>query len=568
MLSKFFSLLIALVCGLTSVAQTYPLLDHPPIKIPVFLSGNFGEIRSNHFHTGLDIKTRGSEGYNLYAVWPGRVSRIKVSPYGYGKALYITHPNGYTTVYAHLKRFSPEIEAFVKQEQYRKKSYAIEIFPSADQFKFVSGDKVALSGNSGSSQGPHLHFEIRETKTEKPVNPQLFGIEVNDKVKPSIYGVKIESKSNHGGVNKKNYAYYGIGGVHGDYILNTGVVKAFGPTGIYLHTIDKYSDVPNSNGTYNISMLVNDTLVYSMELNKLDFATKRFINNHIDYRLFKQKRKKYQKCFVEGYNELDLFPNLVNKGIVDIEHGIKYDFKIYASDLKGNTSELNFSIIGDSSAIKPASEINSEGFHIAYNKDKEINLPMAKVHFPRNTFYTTQYINVSSKPYDKTLTPIYSIGNSTIPIHGYFDIVINTDVDNTKGLFLATLNDNKTVIGSDFIKKTNEQGFWFKTRSLGDYALMKDTVAPTIKPINYYFNKNYKNGQALRFTFVEKLTGINSYNLFIDGEWVLLEYDAKRKSFIYRCDGEKLSKGVHKFEFILEDGVKNQSVYSGQINFI
>lgn len=568
MRAKYFPVIIALFIVLSSFSQSYPVLDHPPLKIPVFLSGNFGEIRSNHFHTGLDIKTRGSEGYNLYAVWPGRVSRIKISPYGYGKALYITHPNGYTTVYAHLKRFSPEIEAFIKKEQYRKKSYAIEIFPAADQFVFATGDKVALSGNSGSSQGPHLHFEIRETKSEKPVNPQLFGIEVNDKVKPSVYGIKIESKSENGGVNKKDHAYFGVGGVHGDYILNTGVVKAFGPTGIYIHTIDKYSGVPNSNGTYNITMLVNDTVVYSMELNKLDFATKRFINNHIDYKLFKQKRKKYQRCFVEGYNHLDFYSNLKNKGVVNILHGEKYDFKIYTSDLIGNTSEVNFSIIGDSLAQKPAAENNADGFHIVYQKDKEIHLPMAKIHFPAKTFYNTQYLPVSSSPSSKAITPVYHIGDKTIPIHGYFDIVINTDVKNTKGLFLASLSPNQSVIGADFIKKTNDQGFWFKTRYLGDYALMKDTVAPTIKPTNYYFNKNYKSGQTLRFTFVEKLTGINSYNLFIDGEWALLEYDAKRKSFIYRCDGEKLSKGVHKFEFILEDGVKNQSVYSGQINFI
>lgn len=566
MLSKILSLTTLLIASLSVIGQSLPELEHPPIKIPVYLSGNFGEIRGNHFHTGLDIKTRGSEGYNLYAVWNGTVSRINVAPYGYGRALYIRHPNGYTTVYAHLKSFSPEIEAYIKSEQYRQKTWDIEIYPPSGMFNFSAGDIVALSGNSGSSQGPHLHFEIRESKTERPVNPQRFGIAVKDDVKPSIYGLKVETMADRSGVNSKKYDYFGVGGVHGDYILNTGVIKAIGPIGVYLHTIDKYNEVPNSNGTYSIQLLVNDTMRYEMALDKLDFSTNRFINNHIDYRLYTVNRKKYQKCFVEGYNKLDIFKNLKNNGVVNIQHGIKYDFKINASDYAGNVSVLNFSIIGDSTVSQP--KPSEDGFYIDYDKDKVVHLPFAKVHFPAYTFYTNQYIDVHSEESEKLLSPVYSIGSTQIPLHSYFDIVVNMDLDNTKGLFLATVNSNNRVIGADFIKKTNESGFWFSTRALGRYTLMQDTIAPTVSCPGYSFNKNYSEGQSLRFTFVENYTGIGSYNLFIDGVWALLEFDAKRNQFIYRCDGEKIAKGVHKFEFILEDGVKNQTVYSGQFNFI
>lgn len=562
-------LLLFLLCsgGLSLCAQsTYPDLDHPPIKIPVYLSGNFGEIRGNHFHTGLDIKTRGSEGYNLYAVWPGTVSRIKVSPYGYGRALYIDHPNGYTTVYAHLKRFNDDVEAYIKSEQYRLKQYEVELFPPNGKFSFAASDIVALSGNSGSSQGPHLHFEIRETKTEKPVNPQLFNIELQDNVKPSIYGVKLEAKNSNSGVNGSAYDYFGMGGVHGDYILNTGEIKAYGELGIYLHSIDKYTGVPNSNGTYRIAFEVNDSLFYEMRLDKLDFSTNRFINNHIDYGLYQRNRKKYQKCFVEGYNLLDIFKNLSKDGKLIIEQGKKYDIKLYASDLKNNESVLNFSIIGDSTAVQPSED--AKGFAINYLKEKELNLPFAQITFPPKTFYTNQHIEINSEENDGFLSPIYTIGNDETPIHSYFDIVINKDLQSTKGLFLATLGNNNSVTGADFIKKTNEQGFWFKTRYLGKYALMQDTIAPKLSAPGYSFNKNYSNNQALRFTFVEQLTGLGSYNLFIDGKWALLEYDAKRKSFYYRCDNEKLETGLHKFELIVEDGVKNQATFSGQFKFI
>ena len=141
-----------------------------PLEIPLILSGTFAELRSNHFHSGLDIKTQQQSGLKVMAAASGFVSRIKVSHFGYGKALYITHPNGYTTVYAHLQNFNPEIDAYIKHRQYKNESYEIELFPKAGELLVNNGDIVAYSGNTGGSGGPHLHFEIRN-KQEHPMNP-------------------------------------------------------------------------------------------------------------------------------------------------------------------------------------------------------------------------------------------------------------------------------------------------------------------------------------------------------------------------------------------------------------
>ena len=172
-----------------------------PLDIPLYLSGNFSELRSNHFHTGIDIKTQSVEGKAVYAVEDGYVARIKISTSGYGKAIYIRHPNGYTSVYGHLQKGNPEIEKYIQINQYKKETYTIELFPGKDELLVKKGDMIARSGNSGSSGGPHLHFEIRETRSEEPVNPLLYGFNITDNIRPIIKGIRIYPLSKNSYVN-------------------------------------------------------------------------------------------------------------------------------------------------------------------------------------------------------------------------------------------------------------------------------------------------------------------------------------------------------------------------------
>ena len=252
-------LIFFLTASTLSVAQNNYPQDYfrSPLDVPLILSGTFAELRSNHFHSGLDIKTQQRTGLNIYAAAGGFVSRIKVSHYGYGKALYITHPNGYTTVYAHLKKFSKDIEAYVKKHQYDKESYEIELFPNAGDLKIEKDSIVALSGNSGGSGGPHLHFEIRD-KAERPMNPMLFGIDIKDSMNPkisAIYAYPIDENSFINKSNsKKKLRLTPL--KNGDYTVEN--IEAFGNIGFGIETNDRQDLAANKNGVSNIQTFVNE----------------------------------------------------------------------------------------------------------------------------------------------------------------------------------------------------------------------------------------------------------------------------------------------------------------------
>lgn len=245
---------LLLVLSLSSSAQEYPQgYFRSPLDIPIFLSGNFGEIRSNHFHAGLDMKTESVEGKNIYAVADGYISRIKIGHGGYGKTLYITHPNGYTSVYAHLQSYEGEIGEYVLKAQYKKESYEIELFPGKNALLITKGDVIALSGNSGGSGGPHLHFELRETDTETPVNPLLFGFDIKDDIKPTIKKIGIYPVPGKGSANgSDNPKLIELSGGNGVYKLGT--LKMSGQIAMGLEVLDKLNGSSNRCGVYSIEL--------------------------------------------------------------------------------------------------------------------------------------------------------------------------------------------------------------------------------------------------------------------------------------------------------------------------
>ena len=286
--------------------DSYPKDFTNPLDITNYLAGNFGELRNNHFHSGLDIKTQQREGLNVYAVGDGYISRINISPTGYGNALYIDHPNGYTSVYAHLQKFNEEIEKYVRAYQYKNETFAVEIYPNKNELKITQKDLIALSGNSGGSGGPHLHFEIRDTKSEEPINPFLFGFDIPDTQKPSITGMYIYPIN--GQVNGKKSRMS---------IADGGVVNAIGKIGFGIKTYDKHNGAQNNNGTYKIDIFVNEEQIYGFTASRLAFDETRAINSVCDFEDIQKNNSWVYQSHVQEGNPLRLFSNLKDYGTLD-----------------------------------------------------------------------------------------------------------------------------------------------------------------------------------------------------------------------------------------------------------
>jgi murein DD-endopeptidase MepM/ murein hydrolase activator NlpD len=387
----------------------YPLVDfRSPLDIvPPALAGSFGELRANHFHSGIDFRTNQRQGYPVYAIADGYISRLRVQNSGFGLALYINHPNGYTSVYGHLHRFSPKIAQQVKSIQYQKKSYEIDEFPNSMLIPVHKGEVIAYSGNTGSSGGPHLHFEIRDTKTEATINPQLFGIEIPDNIPPVIYSMYAYR------LNKKPFneftpkQYYQVLGSSGNYRLSgISTINLNGEIGFGIVATDRHNGASGLNGVYSIELELDGRLVFVSSLEKFEFENSKGINSHIDYPTYLNTKRSIQKSFVDPGNPLKIYSNLVNNGRIEFTDGKLHQLKYTITDSRGNKSTLAFQVQADSKPVTMSPETPA-GQIFTYDTVNEFNTPDIKVIFPKGTLYND--LNFNYKKLPKPLSGAYSL---------------------------------------------------------------------------------------------------------------------------------------------------------------
>ncbi|HEX4886915.1 MAG TPA: M23 family metallopeptidase [Luteibaculaceae bacterium] len=533
-----------------------------PLDIPLYLSGNFGELRNNHFHTGLDIKTEGREGLSVYAIGSGFVSRIKVSSVGYGLILYIDHPNGFTSTYAHLSRFNDRISDWIKIKQYERRSYEIDITVPEGELPVAKGEIIALSGNSGSSGGPHLHFEIRETQSELAVNPLLFGFPVEDDVAPNIAGWRIFALNPSASVNgskKLTLQAKGRSGLYNTVRREPIVVQ--GEVGFALHGTDMLSGTANKCGVYSIDLYIDDTLAHSQRMDKLDFNKGRFLNAHVDYPAFRSAKNNVHKCFLEPYNTLPIYPFSPTRGKILFKDAGLHPIRFVVKDVYGNTSELR-DTIESVPAVKSAAKSNTAAWR--FDKSHERSTPAYRLNFPAYNLYRDEVIQLKTTPTSDGLwSVVLDIGDDDIPIHQQFTVSFPTEgiADSLVPMaFVAQVNSaNKPIrmIGN----KRSEGWMSGSSRSFGRFALAIDSVSPIIKPINVGDGMEVEAFQTLLFSGKDNLTGIEDYDLYIDNTWCLLEYDAKYHRFSYSVDPNKILPGQHRLQLVLTDGVGNSRTF-------
>ncbi|MGB0863478.1 MAG: M23 family metallopeptidase [Saprospiraceae bacterium] len=546
-----------------SVDKTFPKdYFRSPIDGTIQLSGSFGELRSNHFHGGIDIKprVRGKSGDPIYAAADGYVARIAVSPRGYGNGLYLAHPNGYTTVYGHLLKFNDKIAQYVEDLQYANETFVLDVDTlQATRFPVEKGQIIGYMGNAGSSGGAHLHFEIRNSKTQNAYNPLLFGFKIKDNIAPKLNELKIYNL-NHKletiGTNK-----YKIKSSKSGYSVSNGEITVqSGRVGLGIKTFDFMTGVPNWNGPYNIKMYQNDSLIYYFEVSELDLEEWYYLNAHVDYKEFKKSKSYFNRCYLlPGNGNSTVYKSAYNQGVIELKEGERAQIKFVASDITGNESILNFTMKRSGMVLPKPVSFN---YIFPYNERNAIRQSELELYFEEGSFYEDVYLSYtySMERSNHIYSGVHHIHDKYVPVHEPFTIKmrpIRAIPDSLK---------SKAVIvrceGADgengLISKWEDEFLVAKSRSFGDYCIMIDTVPPTIKPSSF---KPKMNGQKqMTFKIKDNLTGIKSYNGYVDGEWILLEYDLKTRRLIHPFDG-RISRGKHQLRIEVLDNNNNKGIF-------
>ena len=523
----------------------------PPLDVPMQLSGNFGELRPNHFHAGFDLKTLQKEGLKVYAVADGYISRIKISTFGNGKAIYITHPNGFTSVYGHLRSTDGVIENYIKKSHYALKSFEIELFPKPDELIVKKGQVIAFSGNTGGSEGPHLHFEIRDTKTEKIINPMFFGFDKNikDTKKPllsSVYVYPLDTKTavNH---SKRPLLLNLSLQKNGTYLSEK--VVANGKIGFGITAFD-YDDVSfNKNGVFKIQSFYNGKPSFGYQFDTYSFDDMRYINALIDYSKYKKTQQRVQKLFMKNKFGLSIIQADENNGIISVVPNLTSVYRIEVSDFFGNKSTVSIPIQYDLLSTIIDQEPVVSNYFVRANKDSNFTKDNMSVFFPAGTFYDDFDMNFDVK--NDTLF----LHDDTVPAHTNFTISIEdnkyTEAQREK-IFIGLVQDKKMTYNATYRKDTV---FSTKVKTLGKYTLVMDTTAPKISMAKPIEGKWLSDQKTIQLIINDEVSGIKSYSGYLNGNWILFEYDNKTKRLIHNFSDGIVSEGANDLKVEVIDNV-------------
>ena len=553
---RFFQKLLTKLLVLFSsiVIHSQEVDFHPPIDAPFNLSGTFGEFRSR-FHTGIDFK--GGEGINIFSIEDGYISRIEVSPSGYGKVVYITHPNGYSSVYAHLSRFSPDIEKYIKSEQYRSKSFTVKKFPKKDQIQVKRGELLGYSGNTGRSFGAHLHFEIRDTNSQDALNPLMFNYTYEDLERPIIRGLYTINENNtlirdlpkRIRISKTNDSTYVA-----DNIIFNGDIGF----GIDIYDI-QYKNLFNRNGVYKVELLIDSIQKFSYSMDRIKFSENHYKKLMYDYLSLVKNNRRVLKVYIPPRSNLSFLKTNDFNGIIKSNEIINSKVNIKVTDWNNNSSYLKFKIISADS-LKSNKPLN--GIEILTNQKYVINKGESVVEINKNTFYEDVLLNITSK--DDTI----DLGDEITPFRSSIKLKIpideNIDSLSLSQTFIGKIVNNKINYISS---KINDSYITANTSSLGRYIISRDSILPEIRPINFKNKSNVKSNKTLRLRIKDDKSGIKNYKAYINGKWALFEYEPKQNLIFHDLSDSVIEDGENDLLIEFEDGVGNKQTYNTKIYY-
>ena len=552
-------LFIFLLFTVFATAQSKYPTDYfrSPLDIPLQLSGNFGELRPNHFHAGFDLRTQQKEGLKVYAVADGYVSRIKTSTFGNGKTIYINHPNGFTSVYGHLKMANGEIENYIKKTHYKEQSFEIEMFFKPNEMVVKKGEIIAFSGNTGASEGPHLHFEFRDSKTEFIINPMLFGYNkfLKDTKKPIVSGVYVYPLDSKTTVNHSKRPLLLNVSLQKDGSYLSDKVVANGTIGFGISAYDTDDVSFNNNGVYKVQSFYNGKPNFGYEFNTYSFDDMRYINALIDYSRYKKMQQRVQKLFMKNPYNLSIIQADENKGVLQVTPNLASLYRIEVSDFFGNKKTIAIPIQYDLLSTTISPEPVQSNYFVKVNKDSNFALANMSVFFPAGTFYEDFDLNFDVK--NDTLF----LHDDTVPAHTNFTVSIedtkSTEAQREK-MFIGRIEGKKVIYNPTYRK---DNVFNTKVKILGKYALVSDTAAPKISMAVPVEGKWISEQKTIQLSIYDELSGIKSYNGYLNGKWVLFEYDNKTRKLTHYFSDGIVADGANDLKVVVIDNVGNSTTF-------
>lgn len=556
--------LVLLIFPQLAFAQLFSRPDYPqdyfssPLHIPILLAGNYGELRPGHFHEGLDIKTKGVIGYRVYAAADGYISRVAVSHTGFGHVIYIDHPDGYTTVYGHLHEFAPNLAKYVKQKQYEQESWNINLYLQPGRFPVKKGQFIALSGSTGSAAGPHVHFEIRDTKSEHPLNGQLFGFAIKDNVPPRVYRIALYDRNKSIYEQKpQTYTLHTSGGHYqpSPYKITVHTNKL----GFGVQAVDRQNDTHNIFGIYEEVLYEDDKPQIGFQLDDIGYQKTRYVDAHYDYKSYKETRRHYQLLFSLPGNKLPIYYPFEGDGTIDLSDGKVHHIKIVVKDAAGNTSVIRFDVQKNIDS-KPEVDLCANRMYPNTRNIFENN--NIQFYLEPGTLYDEicfRYREIKSTQ-DGYYSDIYRLHSSDVPLYKPFTLRIKPNKQ-----IPASLLNKLVIVRTDDDGKNEDvaaaklDNGWVEASvgAFGEFSVQTDEVPPVITALNIHDGADLSKASTISFRIHDSKSGIKSYRAELDGNWLMF---ARKGSVIFYTFDEHCPKGDHTLKLTVTDAVGNQSV--------
>lgn len=554
--------IICIAFSLSSYSQDEMNTFNAPFDFPLFLSGNFGELRSSHFHGGLDFKTQGAEGKPIHCIGDGYISRVTVSAGGYGNALYVTHNNGYTSVYGHLKSFPPAVAKRVREYQYANETFVVDLMYGSEQFPVKRGEIIGLSGNSGYSFGPHLHLEIRRALTNEPIDPlPFFKNKIKDTQPPRATKLMFYPKAGKGVINGSNQKV--------TRTLNTArmsncvndTLKVFGEIGIGVKANDYMDGTHNSYGVYSVRLLVDGKEYFNSQVNRFDFDENILVNSWADFSEYRAHSQWFIKMFVEPNNPLRMLHTDENKGWITVDKEKIYHVEFILSDIYGNSMRYHFVMKGVEQEIPAFTSQGGNCLH--WDMDNEMRDLGMRLLIPKGSLFDDAVLQTKLIDKKDAISYTYSLTEDYCPFKVGCELSIKINyfpVDETSKYYIQKVNKD----GTYSMGGTYENG-WVKTtiNELGTYTVGIDTIPPRVTPIA---KEKWKNG-VISFSASDSHTGVKSYKGTLDGKFVLFKYSLKNRRLDCDLKAEHISRGKHMLELTVTDYCGNENIIKETINY-